>query len=380
MAASIPPPRILPKPVRKAVDKTVLSVVNALVYLVDGGQRQQMGNASKELVLKHDKLELWRIKPVEAERVELGHAEVEVDFAPRLGIPLLLIPPLMVRPYVYDLRPDHSMIRQLRNAGFDVYLVDFGVPDTTDEGLRLDDYVLDFVPRCVDAALAHANAKELALVGYCMGGLFSLIHTAAFRDERIRAIVTIAAPVDFERMGMLTVAARLGAPFVDVVMDRLGNVPGNFSSTGFKLMGGPKMLTRYVDLALNLWDEEYVKNHDAVDTWLTDMIPYPKEAFKQLVRDMVTGNRLVQNELRFGDRHVDLRAIQCPVLAFAGKSDNVATPRSTQRILDVLGTKDKTYRLAPGGHIGVVAGSKAPGSVWDPAVEWLVDRILRKRP
>jgi polyhydroxyalkanoate synthase len=213
-----------------------------------------------------------------------------------------------------------------------------------------------------------------------MGGLFSLIHTAAFRDERIRAIVTIAAPVDFERMGMLTVAARLGAPFVDAVMDRLGNVPGNFSSTGFKLMGGPKMLTRYVDLALNLWDEEYVKNHDAVDTWLTDMIPYPKEAFKQLVRDMVTGNRLVQNELRFGERHVDLRAIQCPVLAFAGKSDNVATPRSTQRILDVLGTKDKTYRLAPGGHIGVVAGSKAPGAVWDPAVEWLVDRILRKRP
>ena len=82
MAPSIPPPRVLPKPVRKAVDKTVLSVVNALVYLVDGGQRQQMGNAAKELVLKHDKLELWRIKPVEAERVELGHAEVEVDLAP----------------------------------------------------------------------------------------------------------------------------------------------------------------------------------------------------------------------------------------------------------------------------------------------------------
>jgi polyhydroxyalkanoate synthase len=285
----------------------------------------------------------------------------------------------MVRPYVYDLRPDHSMIRSLRNAGFDVYLVDFGVPDTTDEGLRLDDYVLDFVPRCIDAALAHAKASELALVGYCMGGLFSLIHTAAFRDERIRAIVTIAAPVDFERMGMLTVAARLGAPFVDFVMDRLGNIPGNFSSAGFKLMGGPKMLTRYVDLALNLWDEEYVKNHDAVDTWLTEMIPYPKEAFKQLFHDMVTGNRLVQNELRFGDRHVDLRAIQCPVLAFAGKSDNVAPPRSTQRILDVLGSKDKTYRLAPGGHIGVVAGSKAPHAVWEPAVEWLVDRILRKR-
>jgi polyhydroxyalkanoate synthase len=57
----------------------------------------------------------------------------------------------------------------------------------------------------------------------------------------------------------------------------------------------------------------------------------------------------------------------------------VAPPRSTQRILDVLGSRDKTYRLAPGGHIGVVAGSKAPHAVWDPAIEWLVDRILRKR-
>ena len=74
----------------------MLSVVNGLVYLVDGGQRPQMGNASKELVLKHDKLELWRIRPIEAERVELGHGEVEVDLTPRLGIPLLLIPPLIL--------------------------------------------------------------------------------------------------------------------------------------------------------------------------------------------------------------------------------------------------------------------------------------------
>ena len=116
MAVSLPPPRIVPKPVRKAVEKAVLSVVNGLVYLVDGGQRPQMGNAAKELVFKHDKLELWRIRPIEAERVELGHDDVEVDFAPRLGIPLLLIPPLMVRPFVYDLRPDHSMIRRLRNS------------------------------------------------------------------------------------------------------------------------------------------------------------------------------------------------------------------------------------------------------------------------
>jgi len=364
---------------RKAVERTVLSFVNGLAYVVDGAAKPTMGNVGKERVRlprvsKNGKLEVWRVKPIGREKIELGQDELDVEIVRPRPVPILLIPPLMVRPYVYDLRPEHSMVRALRNAGYDVFIVDFGVPDRADEGLRLDDYVLDFVPAAIDAALAASGKSEITLCGYCMGGIFALLHAAIFRDARVRNIVTIGAPINFEKMGILTVAARLGLPVMDTILDRLGNVPGVLSSAGFRLLSGTKAVTKYADLFANLYDEEYVRGFDAIDTWLSEMIPYPKEAFRQMVREVVHGNKMLKNELRFGDRRADLRAVRVPLLAFAGRTDNIATPKSTAAILELVGSTDKTYREVPGGHIGVVAGSSAREAVWEPMMRWLEEK------
>jgi polyhydroxyalkanoate synthase len=287
---------------------------------------------------------------------------------------VLLIPPLMVRPYVYDLRPDHSMARTLRDRGFDVFVLDFGVPDRGDEGIRLDDYVLDFVPRAVDATLKASGQPGVTLAGYCMGGIFAMLHAAAHRDERVRNVVTIGAPVNFEKMGVVTVAARLGSRHVDRLLDRVGNVPAFAAIQGFKIMSGTKAITKYADLFLKLYDDQYVRGFDAVNTWVNDLIPYPKEAFKQMVKDVVSGNKLLRRELKFGDKNADLATMTQPLLAFAGSSDNIATPASTKGILDLVGSKDKRLYEVPGGHVGVVAGSAAPAKVWRPMAEWLASR------
>jgi polyhydroxyalkanoate synthase len=369
-------PRALKKTRRTAklaVDRAVLSFVNGLVYVMDGAAKPTMGNVARDLVLERGKLQLWRVRPREDEEFELGH-EVHRLALRRHKTPLLVIPPLMVRPYVYDLRPEHSMLRLLRNEGFDVFFVDFGVPDEADEGVRLDDYVLDYVPRCVDAVLAASGAESLSLAGYCMGGIFSLLHVGTWHDTRVRNIVTIGAPVDFDKMGIITVAARLGVFGVDVLLDRIGNVPGAASSLGFKLMSGTRAITKYADLFLNLYDENYVRGFDAVNTWVNDLIPYPKEAFKQMVKEVVYGNKLMNNDLAFGDRRCDIAAVTCPLLAFAGEADNIATPRSTRAVLGLVRSTDKTLVPVPGGHVGVVAGSQAAEKVWRPMAAWLGER------
>jgi len=311
---------------------------------------------------------------VRSERFELGHDVFELPLVEPQSTPVLLVPPLMVRPYVYDLRPDHSLLRTLRNAGFAVYFVDFGVPDERDQQVRLDDYVLDYLPRCVEGVLDRSGAAELNMAGYCMGGIFCLLHVGTFRDDRVRSIVTIGAPVDFAKMGILYLGARLGVLGLDLALDLIGNVPGGLSSLGFKLMSGARLVTKYADLAAHLYDESYVRSFDAVNTWVNDLIPYPKEAFKQMVKEVISGNRLVSGKLSFDGRRCDLASITCPLLAFAGESDNIARAEATRRIVDVVGSPDKTFRLAPGGHIGVVAGQHAPERVWLPMSRWLSDR------
>lgn len=348
----------------------MLSAVHGFVYATDGVSRGQRGTAKKERVFSRDKLELWRVTPTEALEAELGHGQLREE-PPRNPIPIVLIPPLMVRPYIFDLRPDHSMVRTLRNAGFDVYVVDFGVPDQTDEGVRLDDYVLDYLPACIDAALAASGAEKVTLAGYCMGGIFALLHVATHRDARIANIVTIGAPIDFGEMGLVTWASKLGEKIIDPLMDQLGNVPSELVTLGFKLLDGPQILTRYVDLVTRLWDYEYLRGFDSIQAWTTDFIPYPKEAFKQMIRDVAAGDKLRRGELIFGDKRADLTAIRCPLLAFAGKTDGIATLPATRAILGHVGSTDKEFREVPGGHIGVVGGTKAPDAVWRPMAEWL---------
>lgn len=355
---------------RLALDRLVLSAVHGFVYATDGVSRGQRGTARKERVFSRGKLELWRVTPTEALEAELGHGQLREE-PPRNPIPIVLIPPLMVRPYIFDLRPDHSMVRTLRNAGFDVFVVDFGVPDQTDEGVRLDDYVLDYLPACIDAAIAASGAAKVTLAGYCMGGIFALLHVAAHRDARIANIVTIGAPIDFGEMGLVTWASKLGEKILDPLMDQLGNVPSELVTLGFKLLDGPQILTRYVDLVTRLWDYEYLRGFDSIQAWTTDFIPYPKEAFKQMIRDVAAGDKLRRGELIFGDKRADLTAIRCPLLAFAGKTDGIATLASTRGILGHVGSSDKEFREVPGGHIGVVGGTKAPDAVWRPMAEWL---------
>ncbi len=355
---------------RHVADRAVLSAVNGVAYLVDGAARPVMGTAAREIVLKDGKLEVSRISPLGDETFDLGHETMALD-TERHRTPVLLVPPLMVRPYVYDLRPEHSMVRTLRNAGFDVFVVDFGVPDRRDEDVRLDRYVLDWIPAAIARTLEITGQRGLSFVGYCMGGIFGLLHAGTFRDGAVKNLVTIGAPVDFDKMGVMSLAVRLGARGLDAVLDRMGNVPGVASSLGFKVMSGRRVVTKWLDLAQNLWDEDYVRAFDAVNTWVNDLIPYPREAFKQMIHEVVHGNKLLRGGLSFGGRPCELGAVTCPLLAFAGETDNVAAPAATAAIIDLVGSRDKTLVAVPGGHVGVVGGSSAPERVWAPMMDWL---------
>lgn len=359
----------------KVADRTVASFVNGLVQLVDGAARPTMGNAPKQTILAQGKLTVQRLLPPAREEVELG-TETFVVESGRFPVPVLLVPPLMVRPYIYDLRPDHSFARFLRDRGFRVYLLDFGVPDRDDASLRFEDYVLDFLPRALAAVRADAGAREVSLVGYCMGGIFSLLHTAAVDNVGVRGVVSIGAPVDFEKMGLLTVAARLGARHVDGVMDRLGNVPGLAAVQGFKLMSGARAFTKWADLFVHLYDDEYVKGFDAINTWVNGLVAFPRDTFRQTVKDMVAGNKLLRQELELGGRRVSVGRVKVPLLAFAGRSDNIAPLASAESILDLVGSLDKAFHAVPGGHVGVVGGRLARQAVWEPTADWLAPRSV----
>src|SRR5215470_934161 len=341
--------------------RAILRFLNGVDWLLRD-PTQVVGRTPYESVYRRDKLEVRRYH----------HPHTRLQ--PRHDLPVLLIPPLMVKPFIFDLYPSRSLVTFLLDRGFDVYLVDFGEPDAADSYVTLDDYVLDWLPTASEQVKQTTGRRELSMLGYCMGGLFGLMHLGVSRDRSVRNLVTIGAPLDVSKMGLFAWAAKWGGAQTEFLAKRIGNVPGGLSSTVFRLMTPAKNLTRYADLFMNMWDREYVNGFDAMNQWVSQFIDYPQGAFVQFTRDFMQRNELVRGTMRFGGRAADLGRVRANLLAFAGKTDMIAPVAAVRAQLDAVGSADVTFRLVPGGHMGVFAGAGAPKHVWQPAVDWLAAR------
>lgn len=103
----------------------------------------------------------------------------------------------------------------------------------------------------------------------------------------------------------------------------------------------------------------------SIDGFMAAMPAYPGRLFNQIWHRLMLANDLANGGLQLGDRTIDLGNITVPVLAVAGTSDVIAAVPVTRAIVDVL-TRAPSVRFetAPGGHVGVLAGPKAPESTW----------------
>jgi len=85
-------------------------------------------------------------------------------------------------------------------------------------------------------------------------------------------------------------------------------------------------------------------------------------------------NQLAKGQIQIGEDFALLENVNANLLAIAGQEDTLATPGAAKRVMDHVSSADKTFRVAPGGHMGILAGSKAPRASWLELAEWLAVR------
>ena len=77
--------------------------------------------------------------------------------------PVIFCYALINRSYILDLQPDKSVVRQYLARGFDVYMIDWGVPACGDSGLTLEHYVR-FLEEAALFVLRERGREELHLL------------------------------------------------------------------------------------------------------------------------------------------------------------------------------------------------------------------------
>jgi len=293
------------------------------------------------------------------------------------GTPVVLAYSLINRPAILDLQSGRSVVGRFLDAGFDVYLVDWGDPSRVDASLTIADYVTRYLDDCVDVVREREDAEDVVVFGYCMGGTLSAIY-AAVRPAKVRALVLLAAGLDFEAdAGILM---RWGAErFFDEteVAGAFGTVPAGFLDAGFVALEPiDNTVGKYATLYDRFEDPDFVELFARVERWLRDGVDLPGATYAEFVNDLYQHNQLAANEMVLDGAGlpVDLANVTMPVLQVVGSNDHLVPPATSVPFNDRIPSEDTDVFELDSGHVGLAMSSKAHEELWPRVCEWVADR------
>ncbi len=322
------------------------------------------GLSPKEVVWTHRKTTLYRYRSDRR----------------RHPIPVLLVFALINRPDIFDLRPGNSFVEFLLGEGFDVFLIDWGYPEEEDADIGLEAYVCDELHWGIREVLRASGQDQLTLLGWCIGGTLCLLYAATHPDNTVRNMALLTTPVDTEGSLYESWVGRDSFD-VDYAAEGFKVVPGQAIDFANKLM---KPVTNYWTTYRRLWEgvlagQARREAYQAMARWVADNPPFPARAYRDWITWMYKENRLVRGTMRLRGRRVDLARVEQSLLVVTAGADHIAPPQGTKPLLALVGSEDVSCIDRPGGHIGLMAGSKAREEIWPDLAQWLKTRSQTKR-
>jgi polyhydroxyalkanoate synthase len=316
------------------------------------------GCSEKAAVYREDKLTLYRYRAI----------------APSANLPpVLIVYALVNRPYMMDLQPDRSLIRRLLELGLDVYLIDWGYPDGADRFVDLNDYINGYLHRCLSVVLREHNLPATTLLGVCQGGTFSLCY-AALHPERVRNLITMVTPVDFQTPDNL-LSRWVQSIDIEALVAAHGVVPGDVLNAAYvSLMPFRLLQQKYVNLLDGGDDQAQMDNFMRMEKWIFDSPDQAGAAFREFSNWFYKENRLLKGTLELGGRKVDLRQVTHPVLNIYGKQDHLVPPAASTAMQNLVGSSDYMALGLDVGHIGMYVSGRSQRELPQAIAYWLQRR------
>ena len=246
------------------------------------------GQTPKEVVLSRGTLSLYHYTPMTDEVYRT---------------PILFVMATTNRAYVFDLAPGQSFVEFMLKRGYDIYVIDWNPPQSDEARLGFEDYILEFIPSCVSEVQTRSG-EEVSVIGYCMGGVLSLMYTALHTPGPVRNLAVFTTPFNWREFGLFNTWSDTRHFDVDTLVDSLGNVPPEIILASFDMLRPSTKIASQIQLWDNIWNDEFVKSYRAIDRWGNETLSLPGEYFRQTIKELMNGNKLYTGELEIGGRKV----------------------------------------------------------------------------
>jgi polyhydroxyalkanoate synthase len=286
------------------------------------------------------------------------------------GPPVLLVPPLAGSSRCYDLRRGHSLAEHLLRRGHPAYLLEYGPIGFGDRALGLEHWVDAVLPAALGAVADDLGGEPPHVISWSLAGILVLLSAAAHPAAPLASVTAVASPFDVSKhplaLPVRTAFELTGATLAVTWLNRaLGYAPEPVVRRAFQLQAIDKRITKRLTQLTHLHDREYLASMEAVDRFVAEIEGYPGRTVSQLIQLFFRRNHLAGGSMELGGRIIDLADVTVPVLAIAGDRDLLAPRRVVHHAADIL-PRAAHVRLvtAPGGHLGVLTGRRAPETTW----------------
>jgi class III poly(R)-hydroxyalkanoic acid synthase PhaC subunit len=295
------------------------------------------------------------------------------------NIPILVVYAFINRHYILDLLPEVSVIGSLLKSGLDIFATDWGTPSAYDKNLTIGHFVNNYMDKSVDLIRKITKSEKVSLLGYCWGGDLAIIYSA-LHPEKVKNLITIATPGDFELDDSL-LAVWAKAMKENYLLDTFGNLPGIMLNAAFILRNPIEYGHKYFHFFEQPRSLESVAEFFAIETWLYDSPPIIGEIYREFVERCYKQNLLIKNRMRIEDSNnnssmlVNLKNINMPFLNIVAKKDDLVAPSSSKALNTALTESyDKKLIEHNSGHVGLMIGKSAHKELWPEVVDWLKSR------
>ncbi|WP_397448627.1 alpha/beta fold hydrolase [Pseudomonas sp. NA-150] len=341
------------------VERMIQRSLKGLSYI--GSPGPAVGITAKTLLHRRGTLSLYRY-----------HASTDEVYR----VPLLFVMATTNKAYIFDLAKRQSLIEFLLARGYDVYVMDWNAPTHEERQLKIENYVLDFIPDCIRRVLAESGVDQVTLVGYCMGGVLSSIYAALNPDGPLKNLVCFTTPIDWKQMDWSRRLADQRYFEVDRLVDAVGIIPGQMIIRAIDMLRPAGRIAGQIRLWDNMWNDDYVKGHRMMTRWGAETLPLAGEYYRQIIKELVWRNGLCDGGLCIGGQAVELANIKVPLLHVIAEHDTLVPPACAQPLIDMVGSQDKQQMVLPGGHVSLVAGPAAVKRMWPELDQWLASRSV----
>lgn len=345
--------------VQTEVQRAIQRSIKGVEYFSTSGPA--LGSTPKDVLASRGTMQLYHYRPLADEIYR---------------VPILIVMATTNRGYILDMVPGQSFIEFLLKHGYDVYMLDWTAPKPEERSLRMEDYVLDFIPDCVRRVQEDSGVEDVTIIGYCFGGVLSLLYGSIFHDGPMKNLICFTTPIDFREMKLFSNFSDRRYFDVDRLIDSTGNMPPELILQSFDMLRPASRTVGQIQLWENIWNDEFVKSYRMFDRWANDILPLAGDYFRAITKDLMWDNKLFNDTMTVGGRPARLDKIKVPILHAVAEHDHIVPYDAAKHLIQKVGSADKEEVILKGGHVSLVAGPNAIRRLWPKLDSWLGGRSI----